>query len=589
MRLWLRLVLILAAVSVSALLLMGWAAMRVATTRAVQTSQDRLIRESEFDADATAAWLEGQLSALQGWRVAFRESLADLTPEMQIGLLRAVHRGMDQAVTVALVDAQGQPVVPPVYLAEGGPRRGAGSAARASLALSHAPIVEALEKGGALGSPWRADGAGQASVCLAVRAAEVPPLVLVVDIDLSILSDLERSNRSEHAVAVLDGEGRAVTGQGHPLVRPDLLTSLLGSEASFALHLEEGDVYGAIHRIRGSDWQLVVVESDKEALRTADEIRDRMASIVVFVVALAVLLGAIAARSVSDPLAALRTAALRVADGAYGDRVNLDRNDEIGELARAFDLMSGRLHHNREEIEAQRLEIEAFNRELVARVDERTAQLRAAQAELVRSSQLAAVAELGGGLAHELNNPLTAVLGLLQVARTRADDASRPLLDAAEAEGQRCRAVVETMLRMGAPEASGPSGTVVDLRQVAAEVAMALAGPWRQQGVELGPPDEGPGLPIVVDRSVLQRVLIQALGSVRASAAPGAHVGLRAGKTGAAIWLEARVSAVRTDGGSARDDATAASMGRWVARQTLDPLGARLLDFPDGLRLEFPC
>jgi C4-dicarboxylate-specific signal transduction histidine kinase len=72
-----------------------------------------------------------------------------------------------------------------------------------------------------------------------------------------------------------------------------------------------------------------------------------------------------------------------------------------------------------------------FSTALEVKVEERTAELRAAQARLIQSEKLAVIGELAGSLAHELNNPLQAIqsgLGLVldsletgQSARARQD------------------------------------------------------------------------------------------------------------------------------------------------------------------------
>jgi len=67
-------------------------------------------------------------------------------------------------------------------------------------------------------------------------------------------------------------------------------------------------------------------------------------------------------------------------------------------------------------------ELTALNAELERRVEERTAELRAAQAQLIEAEKSKVVVEMAGATAHELNQPLTTILGLIQLIEQNPDD-----------------------------------------------------------------------------------------------------------------------------------------------------------------------
>lgn len=85
---------------------------------------------------------------------------------------------------------------------------------------------------------------------------------------------------------------------------------------------------------------------------------------------------------------------------------------------------------------------------LEQRLAERTQALRVSEAQLVQSEKLAAIGQLAGGIAHEINNPLASILVF---ARTAARDlppdhpSRRDLLEI-ETAARRCKAIVESLL-----------------------------------------------------------------------------------------------------------------------------------------------
>jgi len=83
-------------------------------------------------------------------------------------------------------------------------------------------------------------------------------------------------------------------------------------------------------------------------------------------------------------------------------------------------------------------------RELKQRIEAQ----QSAENRLVRSARLAAVGEMAAGVAHELNNPLTTVLGFLELtlADLPADSQQRSDLELAAREAQRAREVVRRLL-----------------------------------------------------------------------------------------------------------------------------------------------
>jgi len=99
---------------------------------------------------------------------------------------------------------------------------------------------------------------------------------------------------------------------------------------------------------------------------------------------------------------------------------------ELGSLTRAFLQMALELREMRDSLETK--------------VRERTASLELVQKELLQAGKLASLGELVSGVAHEINNPLTSILGFSEVAIGRVE--SKP-----ELQGP-LRAIREEALRL---------------------------------------------------------------------------------------------------------------------------------------------
>jgi signal transduction histidine kinase len=91
----------------------------------------------------------------------------------------------------------------------------------------------------------------------------------------------------------------------------------------------------------------------------------------------------------------------------------------------------------------------AVELELARRVDERTAELRAAQSELVRKERLSALGQLTATMAHELRNPLSAIRNTLfavkETAANKGIDLERPLTRV-ERSVARCDRIINDLL-----------------------------------------------------------------------------------------------------------------------------------------------
>lgn len=94
---------------------------------------------------------------------------------------------------------------------------------------------------------------------------------------------------------------------------------------------------------------------------------------------------------------------------------------------------------------------------------------------LMRAERLAGLGLLAEGMAHALNNPLTAVLGFAElIAATTGEQRVKEDAEIIVREAQRMRQTVETLLEFWRPAAQ--SEAAVDMRKLVRELAEGCGG-----------------------------------------------------------------------------------------------------------------
>ncbi len=148
------------------------------------------------------------------------------------------------------------------------------------------------------------------------------------------------------------------------------------------------------------------------------------------------------------PVAALVDGTHRITRGDLEHEIKVPRSDEIGILASSFNDMTHSL-------KTARAELRELADSLERQVEERTGQLKAAQAQLIQSEKLSSLGKLAASIAHEINNPLSGILVYAKLLiRVQEDgDTSEKARAAAlknlrlvQRETERCSAIVRNLL-----------------------------------------------------------------------------------------------------------------------------------------------
>jgi signal transduction histidine kinase len=173
------------------------------------------------------------------------------------------------------------------------------------------------------------------------------------------------------------------------------------------------------------------------------------------------LIANLASRFVTTPLRELATAARDFGTTGEYDPIQHRGSAEVDALVESFDRMAQNWTRSREEID------------------------RLHSLEMERAQQLATVGELASGVAHEIRNPLTGVLGAIELAQRRltGDDPTLPLLEEAREQLRRMEMTTTRLLQYARPPE--PVEMVVETSMLVERAARIVEAPAKSAAIEL--------------------------------------------------------------------------------------------------------
>ncbi|MBW6509735.1 MAG: cache domain-containing protein [Desulfuromonadales bacterium] len=171
------------------------------------------------------------------------------------------------------------------------------------------------------------------------------------------------------------------------------------------------------------DWIIAVGSYEDEFYRTANDLKWRIAlhvlllPLIIGLVATALL--ALAAKVLTDPIQRMISVIRRVRQGRLDEQMPVESQDELGELAIAFNRMTRMLRKNKE-----------------------------MEAALAQQGKMASLGVLSSGVAHEINNPLGVILGYAGYLEKKIseDDPNYNFIHEIKRESKRCKKIVQDLL-----------------------------------------------------------------------------------------------------------------------------------------------
>jgi two-component system NtrC family sensor kinase len=132
----------------------------------------------------------------------------------------------------------------------------------------------------------------------------------------------------------------------------------------------------------------------------------------------------------------------RISDGDFSQKIEVTSKNEMGQLIGSFNRMIERLKENQESLEKYLESLESANK-----------QLKQTQEELIRTEKLASIGRFAAGVAHEVGNPLGAILGytgILKKGRMDSEE-TKDYLKRIEGEIERINKIVRELLDFARP------------------------------------------------------------------------------------------------------------------------------------------
>jgi signal transduction histidine kinase len=202
----------------------------------------------------------------------------------------------------------------------------------------------------------------------------------------------------------------------HPLIQNSLQKANLSGVLSYPYGGKQR--YGAYAPV-GIGGLLFISQADESEVQSAlTVLLQRSGLFGLIVITLTFIASVLFSKTLTRNLQNLTQGVVAIGGGNLNSHIHVKSGDEVEALAGSFNQMVDALRASREAIEKYNHELEDKVALRTKQLSETNATIKAVQEKLVQTSQLAAVGEVAGRTAHELLNPLTAILSRIERSRS---------------------------------------------------------------------------------------------------------------------------------------------------------------------------
>jgi two-component system NtrC family sensor kinase len=315
--------------------------------------------------------------------------------------------------------------------------------------------------------------------------------------DRELIVDLERTaDASALVAATISGAGTPAGAQRTETAFGDaaVIEALRQASASVeglprVLRIGERRIWAVAVPTTGHAQALLAIDAERAGARGRGLIG--MFGLYAFLIAVSLLTLAyfVLTRLIVRPLEALSQAAENVTLGTRRLSVPVSGARELGELGVSLERMTDTLLAEERSLRAK-----------IAEVERAKAELASAQTDLVRSERLASVGRLAAGLAHEIGNPIAAMMGLadLLLDGELEPREQRDFIKRMRSETERVHRTLRDLLAFARPvrDAAGGIAPDGDVETAVHDTAALVVHQASMRDVELHI-DVYPGLPRV--------------------------------------------------------------------------------------------